>query len=340
MSRTLKRPMFRRGGQVNDGIMTGLTDRKQLASGTGLDVDRARLESTAIKNIMDELAPIPKTRLPIGQLGLNLASGKFAGDGFLQNLIGSAQAPYASFVKADDARKLALAKRNQAAVSTALASQLGKGKDAKTFKDIVVAKELEKIIPQIYDLEAKIKGGTASKEDKIQLEILKTQKSNFTKTNPVTAGSIDLFVKSSQGQNIFSEISQRLFRQDKIDDTKKYKTESDTTLYIDTIEEIKKLLGQFSSGGRVGYANGMMVTDKTKPSAEEAITQQQIDFKSNPISYDQLRARLPKEITNDIIRLIAVSTEALEDFANIANQKDIDNFNKKYSVNLVLPSEA
>ena len=31
MSRTLKRPMFRRGGTVNDGIMTGLTDRKQLA---------------------------------------------------------------------------------------------------------------------------------------------------------------------------------------------------------------------------------------------------------------------------------------------------------------------
>ena len=32
MSRTLKRPMFRRGGTVNDGIMTGLTDRKQYAN--------------------------------------------------------------------------------------------------------------------------------------------------------------------------------------------------------------------------------------------------------------------------------------------------------------------
>ena len=29
MSRTLKRPMFRRGGTVNDGIMTGLEDRKK-----------------------------------------------------------------------------------------------------------------------------------------------------------------------------------------------------------------------------------------------------------------------------------------------------------------------
>ena len=40
--------MFRRGGSANDGIMTGLEDRKQLANGTSLDVDRARLESMAI----------------------------------------------------------------------------------------------------------------------------------------------------------------------------------------------------------------------------------------------------------------------------------------------------
>ena len=55
MSRTLRRPMFRRGGPANDGIMSGIEDRKQLANGTGLDVDRARLESMAISNIMDEL---------------------------------------------------------------------------------------------------------------------------------------------------------------------------------------------------------------------------------------------------------------------------------------------
>ena len=29
MSRTLKRPMFRRGGSTNNGIMTGIVDREQ-----------------------------------------------------------------------------------------------------------------------------------------------------------------------------------------------------------------------------------------------------------------------------------------------------------------------
>jgi len=59
-----------------------------------------------------------------------------------------------------------------------------------------------------------------------------------------------------------------------------------------------------------------------------------------PIDFETLRARLPKEITDDVVRLIAASPEALEDFATIATQQDVDQFNQKYSVNLVLPQEA
>jgi hypothetical protein len=110
--------MFRRGGPANDGIMSGIEDRKKLADGTGLDVDRARLESMAISNIMDELAPIPKTRLPLGTVGFALASGA--------DPIDALGAGYQRFIKADDARQAALAKRQQAAVSTALGSQLGR----------------------------------------------------------------------------------------------------------------------------------------------------------------------------------------------------------------------
>ena len=58
------------------------------------------------------------------------------------------------------------------------------------------------------------------------------------------------------------------------------------------------------------------------------------------IDFDTLRARLPKEIGDDIVRLIAASPEALEDFATIATQQDVDMFNQKYNVNLVLPQEA
>ena len=97
MSRTLKRPMFRRGGTVNDGIMTGLVDRKQYANGKTLQEYMKEAEAVLPKQ--------EATRFPIGQIGLNLASGQFAGSGALQNLIGSLQNPYSQYIKADDARK-------------------------------------------------------------------------------------------------------------------------------------------------------------------------------------------------------------------------------------------
>ena len=58
------------------------------------------------------------------------------------------------------------------------------------------------------------------------------------------------------------------------------------------------------------------------------------------LSFQELRSRLPAEVTDDIIRLITNSSEALTDFAKIQTQQDVDNFNAKYGVNLVLPSEA
>ena len=64
------------------------------------------------------------------------------------------------------------------------------------------------------------------------------------------------------------------------------------------------------------------------------------DGANNLISYDQMRARLPNEVTDDIIELMVNSAEALEDFAMISSQQEVDQFNKKYSVNLVLPAEA
>ena len=58
------------------------------------------------------------------------------------------------------------------------------------------------------------------------------------------------------------------------------------------------------------------------------------------MSFDELRARLPETITDDIVILLSQSGQALEDFATIQTQQDVDNFNTKYNVNLVLPAEA
>jgi len=59
-----------------------------------------------------------------------------------------------------------------------------------------------------------------------------------------------------------------------------------------------------------------------------------------PLSYNELRGRLPESIGDDIVQLLSTSYEALADFAEIRTQADVDNFNMRYQVQLVLPQEA
>jgi hypothetical protein len=212
---------------------------------------------------------------------------------------------------------------------------LGSETGGKTYRDLEIARQLELIIPKIYEIQTKVDDGTATDDDLIQLDILKTQKNNYTKSNPVTEGAIELFIQSTPGQNLFNDLSEKKYE----DNPNDYESDTDPQLYIDTIEDIKKILGQFSGGGRAGYAAGEMV--------EEQVTETETmapgpmgDASNNLISYDQLRARLPAEITDDIVELMSNSAEALEDFAMISTQADVDQFNRKYSVNLVLPAEA
>jgi len=73
-----------------------------------------------------------------------------------------------------------------------------------------------------------------------------------------------------------------------------------------------------------------------------SMTDVNVEETVNPerLSYDELRARLPKEIGDDIVTLLANSYQALGDFAQIRTQTDVDQFNQKYQVQLVLPQEA
>jgi hypothetical protein len=52
-----------------------------------------------------------------------------------------------------------------------------------------------------------------------------------------------------------------------------------------------------------------------------------------------LRARLPQEITDDIVQLIAYNPSAFEDFAQIESQEDVIAFNNTYGVELVIDAQ-
>jgi len=91
----------------------------------------------------------------------------------------------------------------------------------------------------------------------------------------------------------------------------------------------------FATGGRVGYQQGMSVMPTAMQTQADTMPEE-----LSGISYEELRARLPQEVDDQIVRLLANSAEALEDFAVIQTEQDIANFNKKYGVNLVLPAEG
>ena len=119
MSRILKRPMFRRGGKVNEGIMSGLVDRTKHAENPfpGSTIDREAIEgnAAALEAILEQYTP--KTRLPVGEFGLNLASGMTVTDALRD--------PYKKFTTRDDAREAAI---KGGAAKLAIGKALEKGK--------------------------------------------------------------------------------------------------------------------------------------------------------------------------------------------------------------------
>ena len=122
MARILKRPMFNRGGSTNEGIMDGLVDRTGFNEGTPLfNKETTAAQVKAMLEAQNEFAPLPKTRLPLGQLGSDLVRGLGFGE--------SAANAYDSYVTADDKRRAAMAGRTGSAVSTSLGQQL---KEANT----------------------------------------------------------------------------------------------------------------------------------------------------------------------------------------------------------------
>ena len=61
---------------------------------------------------------------------------------------------------------------------------------------------------------------------------------------------------------------------------------------------------------------------------------------SQGISFEELRARLPIEVDDSVVKLLATSEAALYDFASIESEQDIAIFNQKYNVDLQLPAQV
>ena len=352
MNRTLRRPMFRIGGQVAEGITSGLAPRQGYATNKDNLVkendfskmkisDLGNMNIGQLRELSKSMAYKPKSD-PwdyLGEVALNLVSTPTSG-----NIVGdigtSMREPYSRYL---DRKSTAAEQRYGSEADmfktmiSAQADVLGAEKEGKGWLEQWKFEQIPVLNETISRLTKKQNEGTLTAEEELELQNAIDQKGRIVSIDPVT----EAFLGTKDGGYLVTDEMDRLLTEDqKLPENERiYKGKRDPQLAIDAIANVKKRLGM-AKGGRVGYQSGNMV----QPNAMQAAMPMDQGSETPPevqnIDYDTLRARLPATITDDIVRLISTSAEAMEDFATIQTQQDINNFNEKYGVELVLPAEA
>jgi len=410
MSITLKRPMFRMGGQAGSedtGITSGLrqpyqvgrlvTDESNYPYGVQQDPNLVGIGSAAnmlnlLNNVVDKGAPdknfVPKLDSegkaePVSledKINRIMKQYEVTSQDDLSSILGGVGAGFSGAYTLGEALNKAAQTRGQliepkiqraqdirAKLSLLPVEQAYKEKlqgmknKEKTYALTDKIGQLNKSMMRLYEIDDKLKDPAVSVVDRTKLQREKkilesTIETILPKSDPI----IDAYLKNQiTGSTFFSEI------QDEIRKEKKLKPDAP----VSTEEVIKRAREKLSrygkegmkKGGRVGMEEGGISERYTMDETEVDDTEQgsdinMVDFNTQqqneipqpkmqqitqdqiqPLTYNELRARLPKEISNEVVNLISKSKEALVDFANITTQKDAVNFNTKYGVNLVLP---
>jgi len=354
MNRVLRRPMFRMGGAA-DGITSGL-DRKPLANGTD-PYDRA-LKTT--ERATQDLAKFRQQQggmmpgaLPgfLTSFGLNLLSQSPQGNIF-QTAATAAKEPFETFQAAQLADRERKADLAEDIFSGALASEYDileaekKGaSDARKTPEIEAAL-IKEAQTNIFDARDILKKEGITPEERIAAERKIVLNQNVLQKELGVPAEYEAILSS---QELFDSYKTSYVEKENNRRVKEYKdknanataeeiAENVTLINVDspeaadfTIDELNKRYG-YATGGRVGLKLG---SESMMPAVAEAPKEEVED-----LSYTQLRSRLPQEISNSIVQLLANSKQALLDFANIQTPEDIASFNQQYEVSLTLPTGA
>jgi hypothetical protein len=349
MNRVLKRPMFRMGGSSGTGITSGLdTPKRGLVDGPGkysqpdfFSLIPTKSEFEQAKEMFPQFTSPPSqaiNRLLITG-GLDLISRPPQG-GTLATAAAAFKEPTAQLfedIDTERATKFATDADLFKTLVEAKGEALSGMGDSKTYSQLEIGKQIQSDILKIADLQNKLQDKTLTEEKRKELDLdLKATQANLNflrKSNPVVD---NLLANKTLSEGFINSIMLELSA-----DKQKYpRGLSDTKLYEDAVKIFNQRLQSLTAesgaqrtseaeGGRIGYQMGGGANMGQMSATEEP-----------KIDYSTLRARLPKEISDEVVKLISASPEALEDFATIATQSDVDMFNQKYSVNLTLPQEA
>ena len=222
---------------------------------------------------------------------------------------------------------------------------MGSEGGGKSYAKLEVASDIERTMAEISDLEKKAKAGAPGAQQ--ELDQKRARLEYLTKENAVGKS---LMNQTEFAESVLKGITNRL-KKEMIPDPDnpgsmkpKYPGGSkDPALlaearrqYYAFFKAIPEDMEEKAEGGRIGYQDAGPVMPAAGDMGQETMPEEL----QQDLTFEELRNRLPQEIGDDIINLILSSAEAMEDFATIQTELDISNFNKKYGVNLVLPSEG
>ena len=341
MNRVLKRPMFRIGGSTGTGITSGLDKPRENY------FDAGRVLPTA-EEFQQAKAMMPQFQTPRGQgisrflmsTGLNLLAQP-GGRNIFQTVATAAKGPTEQLFEDIDTKRATQFASDSDLFKTLIdaKAEAAGGTSGKTFAKLEIANDIERTMGKITDLKSRIQAGEEGLND--QLSQAEARLDYLSKENAVGKS---LMQQTDFAENVLKGIINTL-KDEQIDDPNnpgqkidKYPDgKNDPNLlkeayrrYAEFFSEVPQVEPETKAeGGRAGFMQGGGADMNQGANVAE---EPKIDFAT-------LRARLPKEISDDVIRVIASSPEALEDFASISTQQDVDLFNQKYSVNLVLPQE-
>ena len=349
MNRVLRRPMFRTGGSA-EGITSGLQPRQGYKkNGRVLPEDIARMKMSDIGNMdLGQLQKLSKSMSYKPQrkygpdfwvdFGLNLASTPPAGN-IVSTAAQAAKDPFSRYTTAKKEDALSqyatesdMFKELLGAQADVLAAE-AEGKGGPEWQKQWEIEQIPILMDEIATL-SDIKERTKEQDlalAKAEQKLEKIKGKDLALEWFLGAG------KDVGANKLFKKIKGDLLKEDNIAGGEKYQgNEENPQLIADTYVAFRKYLRELKAdGGRVGYADAGAVMPAAMPTDQGTAPED-----TAGVTYEELRARLPQEVTDDIVRLLANSAEALEDFAMIQTEQDINIFNKKYGVNLVLPSEG
>ena len=373
MSRILRRPMFR-GGQVEDKEDLKVIDQMGIAKlAQGGMAQRPGYEGGSIVDMYESInkqIPMPerpkKRRMSTGDYlriasaGADILAAPSEGSGIFGALRSAAPSlsklgtdlgtSFDTRAAADEAQYQNLVdKRNEKIMGlTGAQSEYDVGMErarGEFGRKEIAFNTLSETKREIINNNT----GLSEIEKKQQLNDLETKITDDYEFYIIKGGDVSDFYKlGSQKEliDVASKASDKSLRARHGKDYKKrptYSAEKRKEMAIFQSLFVKEFGMQFAEGGPVAMTedvNMMQATPSGMTDVNVEETMETPETQLPEITYDELRARLPAEIGDEIVTLLASSREALATFAEIRTQSDVDAFNQQFQVQLVLPQEA